>query len=219
MIRILIADDQALVRGGLRLILDAEPDLEVVGEASDGQQALALTRELTPDLVLMDIRMPTLDGLEASRRLLAGTGPLPKVVMLTTFDSDEHVYDALHAGASGFVLKSAPPQQLVDGVRSVMRGDALLAPEITRRLLDRFIQRPPPNLTTPPELAELSSRELEVLRLMADGYSNGEIAAALIVSEATVKTHVNHILTKLRLRDRVQAVALAYRTGLMDTPQ
>jgi DNA-binding NarL/FixJ family response regulator len=167
----------------------------------------------------MDIRMPTLDGLQASRRLLPGPGPLPKVVMLTTFDSDEHVYDAIHAGASGFVLKSAPPQQLVDGLRSVMRGDALLAPEITRRLLERFIQRPPPSLITPPELAELSTRELEVLRLIADGCSNGEIAAVLIVSEATVKTHVNHILTKLRLRDRVQAVALAYRSGLMDAPR
>jgi DNA-binding NarL/FixJ family response regulator len=218
MIRILIADDQALVRGGLRMILDAEHDLDVIGEASDGHEALTRARELSPDLVLMDIRMPKLDGLQATRHLLAGPHPTPKVVVLTTFDSDDHVYEAIRAGASGFLLKSAPPQQLVHGVRAVISGDALLAPEITRRLLERFTQRPPPSQRTPPELAELTNRELDVLRLIADGRSNAEIAAALFLSEATVKTHVNHILTKLRLRDRVQAVALAYRTGLMDTP-
>jgi DNA-binding NarL/FixJ family response regulator len=216
MTRILIADDEALVRGGLRMILEAEPDLEVVGEASDGGEALTRARELTPDLVLMDIRMPRLDGLDATRRLLAGAGPSPKVLVLTTFDLDEYVYEAIRAGASGFLLKSAPPQQLVDGVRAVIAGDALLAPTITRRLLDRFIQRPPPTAQTPAELADLSKRELDVLRLIADGRSNAEIAATLYLSEATIKTHVNHILTKLRLRDRVQAVALAYRTGLMD---
>jgi DNA-binding NarL/FixJ family response regulator len=216
MIRILIADDQALVRAGLRMILEAQGDLEVVGEAEDGRAALDRCRELAPDLVLMDIRMPEVDGLEATRRLLAQADPVPKVVVLTTFDTDEYVYEAMRAGASGFLLKSAPPEQLVAGVRAVMEGDALLAPEITRRLLDRFIRRPPPGQATPPELAELTARELEVLRLIADGRSNAEIAAALVLSEATVKTHVNHILTKLRLRDRVQAVALAYRTGLMD---
>jgi DNA-binding NarL/FixJ family response regulator len=216
MTRILIADDEAMVRGGLRMILEAEPDLEVVGEAGDGRDALTQIRELAPELVLMDIRMPGLDGLDATRRLLTGSTPAPKVVVLTTFDLDEYVYEAIRAGASGFLLKSAPPQQLIDGVRAVMAGDALLAPAITRRLLDRFIHRPPPTTHTPPELADLSPRELEVLRLIADGRSNAEIAAALFLSEATVKTHVNHILTKLRLRDRVQAVALAYRTGLMD---
>lgn len=216
MTRILIADDEALVRGGLRMILDAQSDLEVVGEASDGSEALSCAHELAPDLVLMDIRMPGLDGLAATRSLLAQDTDAPKVLVLTTFDLDDYVYEAIRAGASGFLLKSTPPRQLVEGVRTVMAGDALLAPEITRRLLDRFVQRPPPNVVHPPELAELSARELEVLRSMADGLSNAEIAAALVLSEATVKTHVNHILTKLRLRSRVQAVALAYRSGLMD---
>jgi DNA-binding NarL/FixJ family response regulator len=216
MTRILIADDEALVRGGLRMILEAQSDLEVVGEASDGSEALSRAHELAPDLVLMDIRMPGLDGLAATRSLLARYTRAPKVLVLTTFDLDDYVYEAIRAGASGFLLKSTPPSQLVEGVRTVMAGDALLAPEITRRLLDRFVQRPPPNVVHPPELAELSARELEVLRSMADGLSNAEIAAALVLSEATVKTHVNHILTKLRLRSRVQAVALAYRSGLMD---
>jgi DNA-binding NarL/FixJ family response regulator len=214
--RILIADDQALVRGGLRMILDAQPDLEVVGEAVDGRDALRQARELSPDLVLMDVRMPELDGLETTRRLL-DRDPSPKVVMLTTFDLDDYVYEAIRAGASGFLLKSAPPQQLIDGIRTVMAGDALLAPEITRRLLNRFVARPPHPTGIPPAFADLSGRELEVLRLIADGHSNAEIAATLFLSEATIKTHVTHILTKLRLRDRVQAVALAYRTGLMDS--
>jgi DNA-binding NarL/FixJ family response regulator len=214
--RILIADDQALVRGGLRMILDAQPDLEVVGEAVDGREALRQARELSPDLVLMDVRMPELDGLETTRRLL-DRDPSPKVIVLTTFDLDDYVYEAIRAGASGFLLKSAPPQQLIAGIRTVMAGDALLAPEITRRLLDRFIARPPRPTTIPPDFADLSERELEVLRLIADGRSNAEIAVDLFISEATVKTHVTHILTKLRLRDRVQAVALAYRTGLMDS--
>jgi DNA-binding NarL/FixJ family response regulator len=214
--RILIADDQALVRGGLRMILDAQPDLEVVGEAVDGREALQQARELSPDLVLMDVRMPELDGLETTRRLL-DRDPGPKVIVLTTFDLDDYVYEAIRAGASGFLLKSAPPQQLIAGIRTVMAGDALLAPEITRRLLDRFIARPPRPTTIPPDFADLSERELEVLRLIADGRSNAEIAVDLFISEATVKTHVTHILTKLRLRDRVQAVALAYRTGLMDS--
>jgi DNA-binding NarL/FixJ family response regulator len=218
MIRILIADDQTLVRGGLRMILDAQSDITVVGEAGDGREALDLVRELNPDLVLMDVEMPGLDGIAATRRIFQGLAEPPKVLVLTTFDLDEYVYEAIRAGASGFLLKSAPPQQLVGGVRAVMSGEALLAPEVTRRLLDRFVERPPPSATTPPELAELTSRELEVLRLIAEGRSNAEIAAALFLSNATVKTHVNHILTKLRLRDRVQAVATAYRSGLMDSP-
>ena len=216
--RILIADDQALVRGGLRMILEAQPDLEVVGEAIDGAEALERTAELRPDLVLMDVRMPVLDGIEATRRLLAGGDGAPKVLVLTTFDLDEYVYAAIAAGASGFLLKSAPPRQLVEGVRTVMAGDALLAPEVTRRLLDRFVRRPPPTDALPPQLAELTPRELEVLRLIADGCSNAEIAATLVLTEATVKSHVNHILTKLRLRDRVQVVVLAHRSGLMDAP-
>jgi DNA-binding NarL/FixJ family response regulator len=215
-IRLLITDDQALVRGGLRMLLEAQPDFEVVGEASDGVEALDRARQLSPDLVLMDIRMPGLDGLEATRRLLACAPPVPKVVVLTTFDSDEYVYEAIRAGASGFLLKSAPPDTLVRGIRSVYAGDALLSPEITRRLLDRFVRRPPPGSGTPTELADLTPREIDVLRLVAEGRSNGEIAQELYLSEATIKTHVNHILTKLRLRGRVQAVALAYRTGLMD---
>jgi DNA-binding NarL/FixJ family response regulator len=217
MIRILIADDQTLIRGGLRMILDAQSDITVVGEAGDGLEALELVRELNPDLVLMDVEMPGLDGIAATRRMFQGLAEPPKVLVLTTFDLDEYVYEAIRAGASGFLLKSAPPQQLVGGVRAVMSGEALLAPEVTRRLLDRFVERPPPSVTTPPELAELTSRELEVLRLIAEGRSNAEIAAALFLSNATVKTHVNHILTKLRLRDRVQAVATAYRSGLMDS--
>jgi DNA-binding NarL/FixJ family response regulator len=214
--RIVIADDQALVRGGLRMILDAQPDLEVVGEAVDGRDALQKAQELSPDLVLMDVRMPELDGLETTRRLL-DRDPSAKVIVLTTFDLDDYVYEAIRAGASGFLLKSAPPQQLIAGIRTVMAGDALLAPEITRRLLDRFVARPPRPTGIPPEFADLSERELEVLALIADGRSNAEIAVDLYISEATVKTHVTHILTKLRLRDRVQAVALAYRTGLMDS--
>src|SRR5215218_1093934 len=219
MIQILIADDEALVRVGLRMILQTQSDLEIVGEAVDGEEALAQARALSPNLVLMDIRMPHLDGLEATRRLCADSRSALKVIVLTTFDSDEHVYDAIRAGASGFLLKSAPPQQLITGIRSVIAGDALLAPEITRRLLERFIQRPSPSLKTPPELAQLTERELEVLRLIAEGRSNAETAAELFITSATVKTHVNHILTKLGLRDRVQAVALAYRAGLMDITQ
>jgi DNA-binding NarL/FixJ family response regulator len=217
-IRILIADNEALVRGGLRMILEAQPDLEVIGEAIDGHDALDQARALTPDLVLMDIRMPDLDGLEATHRMLTGPQPTPKVLVLTTFDLDDYVYEAIRAGASGFLLKTMPPHQLVEGIRAVMSGDALLAPQITRRLLDRFVQRPPPSAKIPPRLAELTPRELDVLRLIADGHSNSEIAKSLFLSEATVKSHVNHLLTKLGLRDRVQAVALAYRTGLMDKP-
>jgi DNA-binding NarL/FixJ family response regulator len=212
---VLIVDDQALVRAGFRMILDAEEDIEVAGEAADGQEAVAEVQRLQPDVVLMDVRMPVLDGIEATRRLLADGGSQAKVVMLTTFDMDEYVYDALRAGASGFLLKDVPPEQLVAGIRAVARGDALLAPSVTRRVIEEFVRRPPSSVhTLPPELAELTARELEVLKLIARGLSNAEIAKELFVSETTVKTHVAHVLLKLDLRDRVQAVVLAYETGL-----
>jgi DNA-binding NarL/FixJ family response regulator len=212
---VLIVDDQALVRAGFRMILDAEEDIEVAGEAADGQEAVAEVQRLQPDVVLMDVRMPVLDGIEATRRLLADGGSQAKVVMLTTFDMDEYVYDALRAGASGFLLKDVPPEQLVAGIRAVARGDALLAPSVTRRVIEEFVRRPPSSVhTLPPELAELTARELDVLKLIARGLSNAEIAKELFVSETTVKTHVAHVLSKLDLRDRVQAVVLAYETGL-----
>ena len=214
MIRVLIADDQALVRGGFRLILEAQKDIEVVGEAQDGKDALAKAHELRPDVVLMDIRMPKMDGLEATRRLLSGNGD-SRVLVLTTLDADEYVYEAMKAGASGFLLKDVRPEQFADAVRVVASGDALLAPTITRRLIEDFVRRPPPGSGPPAELAELSDRELEVLKLIAQGLSNAEIAAALFLSEATIKTHVTHILTQLRLRDRVQAVVLSYECGLV----
>ena len=214
MIRVLIADDQALVRGGFRMILDAQQDIEVVGEACDGREALARARELTPDVVLMDIRMPELDGLEATRRLLMGDGTC-RVLILTTFDLDEYVYAAMKAGASGFLIKDVRPEQLADAVRVVTTGEALLAPGITRRLIEQFVSRPAPSPGAPQQLDELSERELEVLQLIARGQSNDEIALELFVTRATVKTHVTHILTKLRLRDRVQAVVLAYECGLV----
>jgi DNA-binding NarL/FixJ family response regulator len=213
-IRVLIADDQALVRGGFRLILESQKDLEVVGEAADGREALELARELRPDVVLMDIRMPELDGLEATRRLVAD-GESPRVLMLTTFGEDEYVYDAMKSGASGFLLKDIRPEQLAEAVRVVAAGDALLAPAITRRLIEEFVRRPLPGSGPPTDLSDLTERELEVLKLIARGLSNSEIAATLFVSEATVKTHVTHVLTKLDLRDRVQAVVLAYETGLV----
>ena len=214
MIRVLIADDQALVRGGFRMILDAQQDIEVVGEACDGREALARARELTPDVVLMDIRMPELDGLEATRRLLMDDGTC-RVLILTTFDLDEYVYAAMKAGASGFLIKDVRPEQLADAVRVVTTGEALLAPVITRRLIEQFVSRPAPSPGAPQQLDELSERELEVLQLIARGQSNDEIALELFVTRATVKTHVTHILTKLRLRDRVQAVVLAYECGLV----
>ena len=214
MIRVLIADDQALVRAGFRAILETQDDLEVVGEAEDGAQAVDLARELRPDVVLMDVRMPGLDGIEATARLL-GDGDAPRVLMLTTFDLDEYVYEAMKAGASGFLLKDAPRDQLLGGVRTVASGDALLAPALVRRLVEDFVRRPPPGARPAAELEELTERELEVLTLIARGLSNTEIATRLFVSEATVRTHVTHILAKLGLRDRVQAVVLAYETGLV----
>jgi DNA-binding NarL/FixJ family response regulator len=213
-IRILIADDQALVRGGFHMILDSQKDMEVVGEAADGREALDRARELKPDVVLMDIRMPELDGLEATRRLVAGDGSAC-VLVLTTFDADEYVYEAMKAGASGFLLKDVRPEQLAEAVRIVASGDTLLAPAITRRLIEEFVRRPPPGSGAPTELAELTARELEVLKLVARGLSNAEIAALLFVSDATVKTHVTHILSKLNLSARVQAAVLAYESGLV----
>ena len=214
MIRVLIADDQALVRGGFRLILDAQKDIEVVGEAADGHEALALARELDPDVVLMDVRMPDLDGIEATQRLLESNRS-PRVLMLTTFDLSEYVYQAMKAGASGFLLKDVRPEQLAEAVRVVAAGEALLAPAITRRLIEEFVHRPPPGARAPAELAQLTDRELEVLKLVAQGHSNAQLAASLVLSEATVKTHLTHILAKLNLRDRVQAVVLAYESGLV----
>jgi DNA-binding NarL/FixJ family response regulator len=209
-VKVLIADDQALVRTGFRKILESEPDLEVVGEAGDGAEAVEATLVLRPEVVLMDIRMPRLDGLEATRRL-AGKA---RVLILTTFDLNEYVYEALRAGASGFLLKDAPAEQLVTAIRVVAAGEALLAPSITRRLIEEFAHRPPSN-ARPAELAALSPRELEVLRLVARGLSNAEIASQLYLGDATVKTHVSRILQKLTLRDRVQAVVLAYESGLL----
>jgi DNA-binding NarL/FixJ family response regulator len=214
---VLIVDDQALVRAGFRMILEAEEDVEVVGEAGNGLQAVAAAQRLKPDVVLMDVRMPVMDGIEATRRLLADSGTSAKVVMLTTFDMDEYVYDALRAGASGFLLKDVPPEQLVAGIRAVASGDALLAPSVTRRVIEEFVRRPPASVRTlPPGLSELTTRELEVLKLIARGLSNAEIAKELVVSETTVKTHVGHVLTKLAVRDRVQAVVLAYESGLVE---
>jgi DNA-binding NarL/FixJ family response regulator len=214
---VLIVDDQALVRAGFRMILEAEEDMDVVGEAADGREAVAEARRLRPDVVLMDVRMPDVDGIEATRRLLVEDGSAVKVVMLTTFDMDEYVYDALRAGASGFLLKDVPPEQLVDGIRAVAKGDALLAPSVTRRVIEEFVRRPPASVRTlPPKLGELTARELEVLKLIARGLSNAEIATELFVSETTVKTHVAHVLMKLDLRDRVQAVVAAYESGLVE---
>jgi DNA-binding NarL/FixJ family response regulator len=214
-ISVVIADDQALVRGGFRMILDTKPDLDVLGEAADGREAIELVERLQPDVVLMDVRMPELDGLEATRRIV-GSGSASRVIVLTTYDADEYVFAALRAGASGFMLKDVRPAELVDAIRVVARGDALLAPSVTRRLLDRFAgSLPGPDAPTPADLDELTERELEVLRLVALALSNGEIAGRLHLTEATVKTHVSSILRKLGLRDRVQAVVLAYDLGLV----
>jgi DNA-binding NarL/FixJ family response regulator/class 3 adenylate cyclase len=214
-ITIVVADDQQLVRTGLRVILDAEPDMRVVGEAADGRAALDVVRRRKPDLVLMDIRMPELDGLRAAEEILSDEDLDAAVLMLTTFDLDEYVYEALRIGASGFLLKDAPSDRLLDAVRVAAAGDALLAPSITRRLIERFARAARPGSDgVPAALAELTSREVEVLRLMARGLSNAEIAAELVLADNTIKTHVAHVLSKLGLRDRVQAVVLAYETGL-----
>jgi DNA-binding NarL/FixJ family response regulator len=212
-IRVLLVDDQRLVRSGFRMILAAEPDIEVVGEAGDGVEAAEAARTLRPDVVLMDIRMPNVDGIEATRRILAGPEPRPHVLVLTTFDLDEYVYEALRAGASGFLLKDAPEDQLVAAIRVAADGGAMFSPSVTRRLIEEFSSRGVRE--PPPALAELTARELEVLRLLARGRSNPEIAADLVVSEHTVKTHVAHILQKLDLRDRTQAVVVAYESGVV----
>lgn len=219
MIRTIVADDQALVRGGFRMILEATGDIEVVAEAEDGVQALSFAQDLAPDVVLMDIRMPNLDGIEATRRLREGMPAPPKVLMLTTFDTDENVYEALRAGASGFLLKSAPPAQLAAAVRCVHAGEALLAPSITRRLIEEHLRRPTPDPEVAGRVRALTEREQQVLALIGQGRSNIEIADALTVSEATVKTHVNRVFSKLQLRDRVQAVILAYEVGLVRVGQ
>jgi DNA-binding NarL/FixJ family response regulator len=212
-IRVLLADDQALVRTGFRMILKAEPDIDVVGEAADGAQAIDAVRRLQPDVVVMDVRMPHVDGLEATRRILSAPAARARVLMLTTFDLDEHVYDALRAGASGFLLKDGPADQLVAAIRSIADGGALLAPTVTRRLIEEFARRPPE--TPPAALAELTDRERSVLVLLARGLSNAEIAAELVLGEATIKTHVAHVLSKLGVRDRTQAVVYAYESGLV----
>jgi DNA-binding NarL/FixJ family response regulator len=212
-IRVLVADDQAMVRAGFRLLLSGERDIEVVAEASNGLEAVDKAARFDPTVVLMDIRMPELDGLEATRRILAADDAA-RILILTTFDLDEYVYSALGAGASGFVLKDEPPEQLIAAIRTVAAGEALLSPSVTKRVIKRFshMARPAP----PEEFEELTSREQEVFRLIADGLSNTEIAQELFISETTVKTHVTHILQKLNLRDRVQAVVLAYQTGLLE---
>jgi DNA-binding NarL/FixJ family response regulator len=213
-IEVVIADDQALVRGGFRMILDAKEDMAVVGEASDGAEAIALVKQRDPDVVLMDVRMPNVDGIEATRQIVA-SGSAARIIILTTHDVDEYVFAALRAGASGFLLKDVRPPELVEGIRVVARGDALLAASVTRRLLDRFASVLPDSSARPTDLDELTEREVEVLRLVALALSNAEIAARLVLTEATVKTHVSSVLRKLALRDRVQAVVYAYDVGLV----
>jgi DNA-binding NarL/FixJ family response regulator len=214
-IKVLIADDHALARGGLRGMLAADPDFEIVGEAADGLEAAELARQLRPDVVVMDIRMPRLDGIEATRRILLHPDP-PRVLVLTTFDLDEYVYEGLRAGASGFMLKDASPSQLREAVRTVANGDTLLAPAVTRRLVERFVRRPAPGPSEQERLGQLTEREYEVLKLIGTGLSNSEIAAELFLSEATVKTHFTRIASKLDLRDRVQAVVFCYENGLVE---
>jgi DNA-binding NarL/FixJ family response regulator len=210
-IRVLVADDQSMVRAGFRMLLSDEPDIEVVAEASNGLEAVDKTARYSPTVVLMDIRMPELDGLEATRRILAAHASV-RVLILTTFDLDEYIYEALRAGASGFVLKDDPPEQLLAAIRTVSAGEALLSPTVTKRVIQHYTRTPRP--TPPKELDDLTERELEVLRLVARGMSNAEIGQELYISETTVKTHITHILQKLNLRDRVQAVVLAYQTGI-----
>ena len=215
--RCLIADDQAMVREGFAAVLTAQPGLLVVGQAADGADAVRQAQHLHPDIVLMDVRMPVMDGLQAARQILAAAASAarPKVLMLTTFDLDDYVYEALRAGASGFLLKDSPRHDLIAAVRAAAAGDALLAPSVTRRLIEQFARRPPETSPSPSQLASLTARERDVLLLLARGHSNAEIATVLFVSEATVKTHVGNLLAKLGLRDRVQAVILAYETGIV----
>jgi DNA-binding NarL/FixJ family response regulator len=211
---VLIADDQALVRTGFRMILETDPEIRVVAEVGDGMQAVDSSKRTRPDIVLMDIRMPVMDGLEATRQLLASEAP-PRVLMLTTFDLDEYVFDALVAGASGFLLKDVAPEHLLAAIHTIARGDSLLAPSITRRLIEAYVRDHPPAATPPPGLDELTAREREILVQIARGLSNAEIAEQLVVSPLTIKTHVARVLDKLNLRDRIQAVVLAYETGIV----
>lgn len=213
-IRVLVADDQSMVRAGFRMLLAGEEDIEVVAEASNGLEAVSKAARFDPDIVLMDIRMPELDGLQASRRILAADRAA-RILILTTFDLDEYIYEGLRAGASGFVLKDDPPEQLIAAVRTVAAGDALLSPAVTKRVIEQFTRSPRP--APPKEVGELTVREREILRLIAGGLSNAEIGRELYISDTTVKTHVTHILQKLNLRDRVQAVVLAYQTGIFET--
>jgi DNA-binding NarL/FixJ family response regulator len=213
-LQVIVVDDQSLVRGGIRMILESEPDIEVIAEAEDGEAAVHLVEQFRPDVVLMDVRMAGIDGIEATRRI-ATSGSPSKVVMLTTFDQDENVYQALRAGASGFLLKSSPPSTIIDGVRLAATGESLFAPSVTKRLVEHYVHQPPTFQGTPPFLSTLTERELEVLGLLATGLSNAEIATTLFLSEATVKTYVSRILTKLDLRDRVQAVIAAYECGFV----
>jgi len=214
-IRVVVADDQEMIRAGFAMILEAQDDIDVVGEAADGEAAVAETARLDPDVLVMDIQMPGLDGIAATRAVIDRAPPAPRVLIVTTFDVDEYVYGALHAGASGFLLKNAPPEELVRAVRVIAAGDSLLSPEVTTRLIKAFALRTPATRTPPPALEELTPREREVLGLVARGLSNGEIADELVVSRGTVKTHVERILMKLGLRDRIQAVVLAYETGIV----
>jgi len=213
-IRVLVADDQSMVRAGFRMLLGGQPDIEVVAEASTGREAIDKVGRFQPTLVLMDIRMPELDGLEATRRILAADDP-PRVLILTTFALDEYIYEALNAGASGFVLKDDPPEQLLAAVRTVAAGEALLSPEVTKRVIKQFTRLPRP--TTPAGFDELTAREQEIFHLLADGLSNAEVAERLVITDSTVKSHITHILQKLGLRDRVQLVVLAYQAGLVDS--
>jgi DNA-binding NarL/FixJ family response regulator len=217
-VKVLIADDQSLVRSGFRMVLESAGDLEVVGEAANGRQAISSARRLRPDVVLMDVRMPELDGIDATRQITEDSDQSARVLILTTFDLDEYIYDALGAGASGFLLKDVPAEQLIDGIRVVAAGEALLAPSVTRRLIEDFSRARPPR-EEPAGLDELTPREREVLGLVARGLSNAEIAESLVVGETTVKTHVARILMKLGLRDRVQAVVLAYESGIVSPGQ
>jgi DNA-binding NarL/FixJ family response regulator len=213
-VSVLIADDQALVRAGFRMILETDPSIQVIAEAGDGAQAVHASKRARPDLVLMDIRMPVMDGLEATRRLLAAD-PAPRVLMLTTFDLDEYVFDALMAGASGFLLKDVAPEHLLAAIHTIAQGDSLLAPSVTRRLIEAYVRDHPPTTPPAPGLDELTPREREILILVARGLSNAEIAGQLVLSPLTVKTHVARVLDKLNLRDRIQAVVLAYETGII----
>jgi DNA-binding NarL/FixJ family response regulator len=217
-VRVVLVDDQALIRTGFKMILETEDDIEVVGEASDGEQAISMTRSVRPDVVLMDVQMPTMDGLEATGRIVRDANIPSRIVILTTFERDDYVFEALRAGASGFLLKNAPPEELVHAVRVVAAGDALLAPSVTRKVIEGFIRRPA-HRSNEAELRRLTERETEILQLLATGKSNSELADHLFVGEGTIKTHVSSVLTKLGLRDRMQAVIFAYESGLIEPGQ